>query len=265
MAEDEGGQPHSHLHPRVALLLEQLATIDDRAYNVPRMVFSVLLFERAGWLTGIATRSAFSGTANTRGALEDRIHNWIGYCDQAGESATADMVCPTFWQPITDALPDKLALFNILSGLTLYSLAAFNQREPRVFCKLITEHFVLYSTLLTLRAAVVASTIVPAPSPLCRNATHWPLGPGGRPTRGWFLSTVDYNDAVRSNRLPSVLLGLGAEALSPFTDVQRSHVPLLAGLRDVGAKLHAETSQGSVGLFFRPLLHRVRGNARSLQ
>lgn len=207
MAADEGGQPRGD-PPRIAQLLGQLASIDERAYAVPRMVCSMLLFERAGWLTGNATRSAFSGAANTRGALEDRIHNWIGYCDQAGESATATMACPAFWQPITDALPDKLALFTILSGLALYTLAAFRQREPRVFCKLITEHFVLNSTLLTLRAAVVASTIMPAPSPLCRNSTHWELGPGGRPTRGWFLGTVDCNDAVRMCSFFFALLGV---------------------------------------------------------
>ena len=178
--------------------LEQLDQLDDRAFSVPRMIGSALVFERAGWITGLATRSAFSGAANTRGALQDRIHDWIGYCDQAGEAGSATMACPAFWQPITDALPDKLALTTILSGLALYVGAAYRQREPRVFCKLLTEHFLLWALLLTLRAAVVAGTIMPAPSPLCRNATHWALGPGGRPEKGWFLGTVDCNDAMFS-------------------------------------------------------------------
>eukprot|EP01043_Picozoa_sp_COSAG02_P052107 COSAG02_NODE_5569_length_4224_cov_1.810424_4_plen_215_part_00 len=109
------------------------------------------------------------------------------------------MHCPEFWHPITDALPDKLALATILSCLALYVGAAWRQqRELRVFCKLLTEHFLLWALLLTLRAVVVASTIVPAPSPLCRNATHWEQGPGGRPTKGWFLGSVDCNDAMFS-------------------------------------------------------------------
>jgi hypothetical protein len=182
----------------VADRLRQLAELDDRAYAAPRMVAAALGFQRAGWITGLATRSAFSGAANTRGALQDRIHDWIGYCDQAGESATATMACPGFWQGITDALPDKLALTTIVSGLGLYVGAAYRQREPRVLCKLLTEHFLLWSLLLALRAAVVAATIVPAPSPLCRNATHWEQGPGGRPTKGWFLGSVDCNDAMFS-------------------------------------------------------------------
>ena len=39
----------------VADRLRQLAELDDRAYAAPRMVAAVLVFQRAGWITGWIT------------------------------------------------------------------------------------------------------------------------------------------------------------------------------------------------------------------
>ena len=55
--------------------IQRVRELDDRAYCVPRLVLGASVFERVGWITGLCTRSAFSGAANVRGPLEDRIHD----------------------------------------------------------------------------------------------------------------------------------------------------------------------------------------------
>ena len=83
----------------------RLRKIDEESYCALRLGAGALMLICGNAITGLATRSAFSGAANERGALQDRMHEWIGYCDQAGQSTTLGR-CPAFWQPITDMLPD---------------------------------------------------------------------------------------------------------------------------------------------------------------
>jgi hypothetical protein len=167
----------------------RMVELDRRWHCLPRLGLGALALIAANAITGIATRSAFSGAANERGALQDRMHDWIGFCDQAGQSTTLGS-CPAFWQPITNMLPDKLVLIAMLLTVAMYMWGARRQRDVRVCTRLLAETCFLWATLLVLRAAVVAVTIMPAPSPLCRNATEWAQGPGGRPTTGWFLTPI---------------------------------------------------------------------------
>ena len=179
------------------IMIAFLHKMDEELYCTLRLSAGTLALACAKAITEVATRSAFSGAANERGALQDRMHEWIGYCDQAGQSTSLGS-CPIFWQPITDMLPDKLVLGAMIMTMLLYVEGAWRQRNPRVLTRLLSETCWLWSLLLCLRAAVVAATIMPAPSPLCRNATQWAQGPGGRPTQGWFLTSIDCNDAMFS-------------------------------------------------------------------
>lgn len=183
----------------------RLRKMDEESYCTLRLGAGALMLVCANAITEVATRSAFSGAANERGALQDRMHEWIGYCDQAGQSTPLGR-CPAFWQPITDMLPDKLVLGAMIMTMCLYVAGAWTQRNPRVLTRLLAETCGLWSLLLCLRAAVVAATIMPAPSPLCRNATQWAQGPGGRPTKGWFLTSIDCNDAMFSGHTCTYLL-----------------------------------------------------------
>ena len=175
----------------------RLRELDQRSFCALRLGAGVLGLIAGDQITAAATRSAFSGAANQRGALQDSMHDWIGFCDQAGQSTPLG-ACPAFWQPITNMLPDKLVLVAMLMTITLYAWGAWRQRSVRVLARLLAETCLLWSLLLVLRAVVVAATIMPAPSPLCRNATQWAQGRGGRPTKGWFLTPIDCNDAMFS-------------------------------------------------------------------
>ena len=183
----------------------RLRRLDEESYCALRLGVGILMLICGNAVTGLATRSAFSGAANKRGALQDRMHEWIGYCDQAGQSTLLGR-CPAFWQPITDMLPDKLVLGAMIMTMCLYVAGAWRQRSLRVLTRLLAETCGLWSLLLCLRAAVVAATIMPAPSPLCRNATQWAQGPGGRPTKGWFLTPIDCNDAMFSGHTCTYVL-----------------------------------------------------------
>lgn len=185
---------------------QMLRRMDEEWYCGLRLGAGALMLISASAITEMATRSAFSGAANERGALQDRMHEWIGYCDQAGQSTPLGR-CPPFWQPVTDMLPDKLVLGAMIMTVCLYVVGAWRQRNLRVLTRLLAETCGLWSLLLCLRAAVVAATIMPAPSPLCRNATQWEQGvPGGRPTEGWFLASIDCNDAMFSGHTCTYLL-----------------------------------------------------------
>ena len=143
------------------------------------------------------------------------MHELLGYCDQAGQGTPLGE-CPAFWQPITDALPDKLALAAMLVTVEMLVLAARRRRSVHVFVKLLTEMLGLWSVLVILRASVVGATIMPAPSPLCRNTSTWEHGPGGRPTKGWFLTPIDCNDAMFSGHTSTYRLRGRCTPSKPF-------------------------------------------------
>ena len=193
-----------------------LELLDERFFATPRLAAAVLAVGAATGVTSAASRSAFSGSANQRGALQDRMHEWVGYCDQAGQS-TALGSCPPHLAAVVDMLPDKLALVALTLTLALFVGGAWRHRNIRVFFKLLSESLALWALLLVLRATTVSATIMPAPSPLCRDASSWEIGPGGRPTKGWFITPIDCNDAMFSGHTStySVLLVFWSQSYLP--------------------------------------------------
>lgn len=175
----------------------QLSAMDDQLLCLPRLAAALSAVGVATTVTSAASRSAFSAAANQRGALQDRMHDWVGYCDQAGQSTVLGS-CPPFLSRAADMLPDKLVLLGLLLTLLLFVSAARRSHGVRALAKLLSESLGLWALLLVLRATTVSATIMPAPAPLCRNATTWAIGPGGRPAKGWFLTPIDCNDAMFS-------------------------------------------------------------------
>ena len=194
-------QPPQEREPELSEWRRRLERWDEGWCCAPRFGLAWVVFWAGQFVTYLAARSAFSGEANQRGALQDRMHDLLGYCDQAGRSTELG-ACPPFWQPIADMLPDKLALITMGATLALYVASAWRQRGARerccAFIKLVAESACIFSLLMVLRAATVASTVMPAPSPLCRNATSWAHGEGGLPTSGWLMSPIACNDAMFS-------------------------------------------------------------------
>ena len=53
----------------------------ERWCCAPRFGLAWVVFWAGQFVTYLAARSAFSGEANQRGALQDRMHDMLGYCD----------------------------------------------------------------------------------------------------------------------------------------------------------------------------------------
>ena len=154
-----------------------------------RVVLAVILEVVAAALQYVVGDYVFSVEANRLPALRDKLHDsrW-GVCDQAGGGAR----CPDWLRPWADAFPDKACLVTLGATIFLVVGAGVRRgRDSRVVLGLLTEFMLLHAACLILRATTVATTTLPAPSPLCRGATK-------PPDVGWFLFPVGCNDAMFS-------------------------------------------------------------------
>ena len=79
-------QPPQEREPEPSEWRRRLERWDEGWCCAPRFGLAFLVFWAGQFVTYLAARSAFSGEANQRGALQDRMHDLLGYCDQAGRS-----------------------------------------------------------------------------------------------------------------------------------------------------------------------------------
>lgn len=172
---------------------DKIRPLRSWSYSIKVLVSCGALWLLAGILTSKASRRAFSEDMNQRDALPDIFHPGPGNtprCDQAGGGDA----CPEWLRPFANQLPDKLILLTFVLLASLVGGAGWrNGRNLTVSMALVSEFMALNAIILIFRTTTILATTLPAPSPLCRNAT-WAT----RPSQGWFLTTVDCNDAMFS-------------------------------------------------------------------
>ena len=143
----------------------------------------------------ISSIASFSSTMNALPSLPDKMHDtrFGSMCDQSGGGEN----CPEWARYWFDGLPDLQLVVTLFGAVFLTVSAGYrNQRQWWRTCRLILEFSTIQCLLLLMRASTAWVTTLPAPSPLCRNATLSSL-----PERGSFVTKMYCNDCIFSGHV----------------------------------------------------------------
>ena len=172
-----------------------------------RVTLSLLALQWTIVWNSYMSHASFDGnlTRATRdgGGLPDIIHDsWLGVCSDSGRGTQGRVCPPEVARLLPLFMPDTL--LTTMYTLAILLCVGVSWRSRRIISGFLAyaEIWLLTGLLMMMRGPTIFSTHLPAPDPVCYNATDWDsLPPQGIKTGGWWLIKKGCNNLMFSGHV----------------------------------------------------------------